>query len=106
MLWSNGKVRPVGGAPFYGDTRRDGINNVVGMLASNDAGGGGYWLMTSAGGVFSFGPTCGTDSQIVGPSHVPTSGVVSLVGRSDGYAGFEMVTACGKMYGFECEFNS
>lgn len=102
ILWSNGKVVSVGEAPFYGDARHDRINNVVGMLGSTEGGGGGYWLVTSTGRLLSFGPTCGAGGHLQGPRHVPTSGVVGLVMRSDGYAGFRMVTASGAMFQFGC----
>ena len=63
ILWSNGKVRPVGEAPFYGDARGSGLNDFVGMIASNDAGGAGYFLVTSTGKVRSFGPSAGAAAR-------------------------------------------
>jgi hypothetical protein len=103
ILWSNGKVRPAGEAPFYGDARGSGLNDFVGMIASNDAGGAGYFLVTSTGKVRSFGPVCGSGGTLAPPAHLPTSGVVGLISRSDGYAGFEMVTSTGSMFGFTCD---
>jgi hypothetical protein len=103
ILWSNGTVRPVGEAPFYGDARRSGLNDFVGMITADDAGGAGYFLVTSTGKVRSFGPVCGTGGTLAPPAHLPTSGVVGLIDRSDGYAGFEMVTSSGAMFGFSCD---
>lgn len=104
ILWSNGKVETVGLAPFYGDARRSGLNDFVGMIAANDAGGDGYFLLTTAGRVFSFGPTCGSGS-LVPPAHRPTSGVVGAIYPVD-TAGFDMVTSTGAVYKFKCEFSA
>ena len=103
MLWSNGKVQPVGEAPFYGDARASGLNDFVGMITANEAGGGGYFLVTSTGKVRSFGPVCGTGGTLTPPAHVPKSGVIGLVDRNDDYAGFDIVTANGPTFGYECD---
>lgn len=102
VLWSNGRVQAVGNAPFYGDTRHDGVNNVVGMFASVGAGHGGYWLVTATGKVYGFGPVCSPGASLSAPVPRPMSGVIGLVGLTDIYAGFAMVTASGKTYNFVC----
>jgi hypothetical protein len=106
ILWSNGRVRPVGGAGFFGDARSLGLNNFVGMLGSTDISGSGYWLVTSSGAVHGYGTPCGDGSSLQRTSaSSPASGVVGVIARSDNYAGLELVTASGGMYGYECEFN-
>jgi hypothetical protein len=101
MLWSNGSVHALENAPFFGDASKKGLNSFVGMVP--DAAGDGYWLLTSTGRVYPFGHTC-ADEVLKGPAHVPTSGIVGGIDRSDGIEGFDMVTSRGGVYGFKCTY--
>ena len=43
ILYSNGAVLPIAGAPFYGDARTTHLNNFVALAQSQYTGG--YWLV-------------------------------------------------------------
>lgn len=103
LLWSNGKVVAIDGAAFYGDARHAGYNNFVGMLASDELGGQGYWLVTATGVVKSFGPACGDNASLHAPAKMPTSGIVGLIEGTENSA-FEAVSSKGATYAFKCEF--
>jgi hypothetical protein len=81
------------------------MNDFVGMIASDELGGEGYFLVTSTGKVDSFGPTCGSGSSLVAPAHLPTSRVIGLIEPADNTHVFAMVTANGLTFGFQCDFN-
>ena len=51
---SQGFVAYAGDAAYYGDASSTHLNNpIVGMAATGDDGG--YWLVASDGGIFSYG---------------------------------------------------
>jgi hypothetical protein len=51
-----GDVANYGDAAWYGDTGNDNLNSpIVGIAATGD--NGGYWLVSSDGGIFTFGPS-------------------------------------------------
>jgi hypothetical protein len=52
----NGRVVPVGGAPYYGDGPRAHLNNFVALVSNST--NPGYWLITSTGRIVSVGQTC------------------------------------------------
>jgi hypothetical protein len=100
-LWSNGRVVPLQGAAFYGDAAKSGSNDFVGMIT--DYWSTGYWLITSSGQVFSYGQVC-KEQRLVGPAHMPSSGIVGAVNLKDqDNEGFNMVTSTGATYGFRCQ---
>ena len=99
VLWSDGRVEPLGGAHFYGDARSSGLNNFVGM--ATDYLGSGYWLVTSSGRGFPFGGVCPT---VVKAADAPRVGVVGVVGLADpeDTEGFALITSTGKQFTFTC----
>ena len=86
-----GDVQEYGDANNFGDTGNDNLNEpIVGMAATGD--NGGYWLVSSDGGIFSFGPSAhfygstgaiSLNKPIVGMAATPDAGGYWLV-ASDG----------------------
>lgn len=100
-LWSNGKVVPLQGAAGYGDAAGTGQDDFVGMVT--DYWATGYWLVTSTGKVYAYGRVC-QDQRLVGPKHVPTSGIVGGVDmKGTNIEGFDLVGANGTTYQFQCQ---
>jgi hypothetical protein len=102
VLWSNGKLDALSGAPFYGDARKQGLNNFVGMV--DDTQFKGYWLVTSTGKVFSYGQAC-PDEALTIPHNVPTSGIIGAIDQQNQInEGFSLVSSTGALYNFTCTF--
>jgi hypothetical protein len=102
VLWSNGRVTALNRASFYGDARASGLNNFVGLVS--DYGSEGYWLVTSSGKVFAFGPTCSTGGTLTAPKSAPSSNVIGVIDQgANNNEGFAMITSSGKRYNFSCE---
>ena len=100
-LWSNGRVVALQGAQFHGDAVGSGQDDFVGMVT--DFWSVGYWLITSTGRVYSYGKVC-QDQNLVGPKKVPTSGIVGAIDLSNSEnEGFDMVSATGTAYQFQCQ---
>ena len=109
VLYSNGKVNAIDGAPFFGDARKSGLDNFTTIAPS--AGGDGYWLVTSTGKVFTYGAdivqACGPGAKVVVPKIVgPIVGAtfLSVALQANGNViGFQMVNAAGNVYQYLCE---
>ena len=63
VLWSNGRVQTLDGAPYYGSVTKK-VNDIVGFEA--DGLGGGYWIIGANGAVYARGSTC-QDETLVAP---------------------------------------
>jgi hypothetical protein len=101
ILYSNGLVEALAGAPNYGSATHHGLNNFVGM--ADDTQSNGYWLVTSTGKVFSFGTTC-QDATLGG--HAPSFGIVGAIDQaSQTNEGFDLVSSSGKLYPFTCNMS-
>jgi hypothetical protein len=106
VLYNNGKVNALNGAPFYGDARKSGITN---FAALNQAYGG-YWLVTATGKVYSYGSVCQGD-KISPPKNVvsPIVGTLSMsqaqMNNSNIDTGFQMVNAKGTVYSYLCLYS-
>lgn len=103
VLYSNGKLNALNGAPFYGDARQSGQDNFVTMAQNAD---GGYWLVTSTGKVFAYGVQDCSGDTIQQPSHVqpPIVGAINLssAAANNFDAGFQMVNESGTTYTWSC----
>ncbi len=95
VLSSGGKVTPVGGAAFLGDTAAMRLNHpIVGIGAAPS--GEGYWLVARDGGSFTFGDADYRGSTgdlvlnqpIVGMAPTPTGDGYWLVARDGGIFAF------------------
>ena len=101
ILYSNGLVVPVGGAQFYGDARKSGLDDFVGL--GQDGSDNGYWLVTRTGRAIAEGNVgCTGGETWTGPGYLPGPiiGVVNA-GVDQGYAA---VTANGQTYTYSCQF--
>jgi hypothetical protein len=101
MLYSNGRVVPVGGAAYYGSALGHG-NNFVSLVS--DSSNPGYWEVTSTGKAYSVGQTCSSGETLQGARpHGTVIGAVNPTGSTD--EGFDLVTASGRTYEWQCNFN-
>lgn len=106
ILYSNGQVNAVDGAPFYGDARHSGATNFVAIAQDT---GSGYWLVTATGHVYTYGNLCQGDTvqapSVVGPI-VGTLSLSQAQQNSDSIdTGFLMVNAQGTVYSYLCVNN-
>jgi hypothetical protein len=101
ILWSNGRVQALLGAPNYGSATASGLNNFVGMV--DDIQSNGYWLVTSTGRIFPFGTVC-QDQTLTGPKTLPAPAVGAVNLKTQITEGFALVTATGATYAYECSF--
>lgn len=104
VLYSNGKLVAVGGAPFYGDARASRLDDFVAL--AQDGSNNGYWLVTATGKVYTYGSVCQGDTikepQIVAPI-VGTMFLTAAQQDNDNIdTGFEMVNAQGTIYSYLC----
>jgi hypothetical protein len=105
VLYSNGKVDALDGAPFYGDARRTGLNDFA-TLAEDTQGNSGYWLVTTTGKVYPYGGLCQGDTiqepKITGP--IVGTLTLTLGQQNSGSVddGFQMVNARGTVYPYLC----
>jgi hypothetical protein len=103
VLWSNGRVQAIDGAPYYGSVTKK-VNDIVGF--QSDGVGGGYWIIGANGAVYSRGSTC-QDETLVAPRGAPKSKVVGATNlKSEFNEGFEMITTAGHSFAFTCQFPS
>ena len=101
MLWSNGRVQTLDGAPYYGSVTKK-VNDIVGFEA--DSLSGGYWIIGANGAVYSKGSTC-QDETLVVPRGAPKSKVIGAINLKGQFnEGFEMITASGRSFAFTCQF--
>lgn len=107
VLYSNGRVNAIDGAPFYGDARTSGLDDFT-TMAEDLQGGKGYWLVTATGKVFTYGGTCEGDTisapkDVIGP--IVGTLQLSLAQQNNGNVdtGFQMVNAKGTVYPYLCE---
>jgi hypothetical protein len=103
VLYSNGKLNALNGAPSWGGARKSGLTNFV-TMAQN--AGEGYWLVTSTGKVYPYGVQDCSGDTIQQPSQVqlPIVGTLNLssAASSNVDAGFQMVNASGTTYTWSC----
>jgi hypothetical protein len=100
VLYSNGRVNAVQGAPFYGDARKSGLNNFV-TMAQDPLNG--YWLITSAGQIYAYGgKICAGPPGVVGPKNVVGPIVGTIYPANSNAEGFTMVNAAGTLYSYSC----
>jgi hypothetical protein len=93
-VFENGMVEPHGGAPDYGHVVVQLNAPIVGMAATPD--GGGYWLVASDGGIFTFG-----DAQFHGSTgaiHL-NQPIVGMAATPDG-GGYWLVASDGGIFTF------
>ena len=101
MLYSNGRLAPLSGAPYYGNAVATKLNNFVGMVT--DANGNGYWLVTSTGKSFGFGPGPKCSGKVVGPTIPAGTSIAGAINSSGFLTGtYEMVSSTGKIYKRTC----
>lgn len=100
VLWSNGYVKALNGAPYYGNGLKYHLNNFVGMVG--DPHDAGYWLITSTGKAYAFGAVCNGNPLEArnGDPKFNVIGGIYPVGSSG--EGFSMVTLKGRVYQFVC----
>jgi hypothetical protein len=108
VLYSNGKVDALDGAPFYGDARQTGLNDFV-TLAEDTKGNNGYWLVTATGKVYTYGGLCQGDTiqepKITGPIVGTIALSLAQQNNSNVDDGFQMVNARGTVYPYLCMYN-
>ncbi len=94
---TDGNVYTYGDAQFYGSAGGLPLAKpIVGMAATPD--GGGYWLVASDGGVFTYGPG-GQPPYLGSASGASSSPVVSIV-PADGGFGYWLVNASGQTFAY------
>lgn len=105
VLYSNGAVNAIVGAPFYGDARHTGLNNFVAL--AQDGTDGGYWLVTTTGQSFPYGNVKCTDGEVwTGPALSRVQGaVVGTVDAPELDSGYIEVTSTGHTYEYSCQFS-
>lgn len=102
VLYSNGKVVPVGGAPYYGNGLGAKLTNFVALVS--DSTDPGYWLITSTGKIVSVGGLCGSGETLQGhPVAGTIVGAVNPTGSDD--EGFDEVNSAGATSEYQCNFN-
>jgi hypothetical protein len=106
VLYNNGKVNALNSAPFYGDARKGGLTNFAALAQTYN----GYWLVTSTGKVYTYGPVCQGD-KILAPKKLvsPIIGTLNLsqaqMNNSNIDTGFQMVNAKGNVYSYFCLYS-
>ena len=104
ILYSNGAVTTVAGAPFYGDAHTKGLTNFV-SLAQTDFQGG-YWLVTATGQDFPFGSVgCDSGEVWTGPSFKTTGVIVGTVNAPEDDQGYDAVNTAGKTFEYSCQYS-
>jgi hypothetical protein len=102
LLYSNGRVVAIGGAPYYGNGLSANVNNFVALVT--DTLNPGYWLITSTGKVVSAGSLCranGYGSALQGrPVGGTVVGAVNPTGSGD--EGFDEVNSAGVTSEIQC----
>lgn len=102
LLYSDGKVVPVGGAPYYGNGLSAKVSNFVALVS--DPLDPGYWLITSTGKIVSVGGLCGSGETLQGHRVAGTIvGAANPTGSDD--EGFDEVNSAGATSEFQCNFN-
>jgi hypothetical protein len=107
ILYSNGEINAVGGAPFYGDARHSGLTNFVAVAQDGD--NAGYWLVTATGKVFTFGQVCQGGDTVSEPAITgPIVGTMYLSITQEGQVdtGFQMVNSAGTVYTYACNYGA
>jgi hypothetical protein len=106
LLGSDGGVRTLGDARFFGSTGGMRLNQpVVGMASTPD--GGGYWTVAADGGIFAFGDASfdgslagrQLNSPVVGMARMPTGSGYWLVARDGGIFTFGSAPFEGSAWG-------
>jgi hypothetical protein len=104
IVWSNGKVVTIDGAPFYGSFNIP-TNNVVGFAENGMENG--YWVVTSTGAIYGTHGVCSSGETLQGP-HVllrPGERVVGAISSSGSLKDFALVTNVGRTFDYSCNFN-
>jgi hypothetical protein len=103
IVWSNGKVMTIDGAPFYG-TFNIPTNNVVGF--AENSSDNGYWVVTSTGKLYGTHGVCQSGETLQGqPVNLkPGEKVVGAVSASSMEDDFALVTNLGRTFNYGCEF--
>jgi len=102
LLYSDGKVVPVGGAPYYGNGLSAKVSNFVALVS--DSEDPGYWLITSTGKIVSVGELCSDGETLQGHQVAGTIvGAVNPSGSDD--EGFDEVNSAGATSELQCNFN-
>lgn len=104
VLYSDGVLKAMDGAPFYGDARHSGLKDFA-AIAEDDSSSG-YWLVTATGKVFTFGTVCQGDNiqapKVTGRV-VGTMFLSNAQQQSDNVdTGFAMVTSTGAVDDYLC----
>jgi len=103
LLYSNGRITALSGAPLYGNGVAKKLNDFVGMVT--DISGNGYYLVTTTGKYFSFGPTCKQPFHLVRPRVPAHASIVGAINPTSYFTGgFEMVSKTGRLYAVKCTF--
>ncbi len=105
VLYSNGKLLALGGAPFYGDARAKGLNDFSAI--GQDGNSSGYWLVTATGQVFTFGNVCQGDRIAEAKVAPPIVGTMFMSRAQQNNVnidtGFLMVNAEGNVFTYACQ---
>jgi hypothetical protein len=104
IIWSNGKVVTIDGAPFYGSFNIP-TNNVVGIAENGMENG--YWVVTSTGQIYGTHGVC-SDGETLHGRHIalrPGERVVGALSASTGEDDFALVTSQNRTFDYGCEFN-
>ena len=103
LLYSNGKVLPLGGAPYYGNGVSAKVNNFVALVS--DSQNPGYWLITSTGKIVSVGELCSADQETL-QGHPVAGLIVGAVNASGSLnEGFDEVNTAGVTSEYQCNFS-
>ncbi len=103
IVWSNGKVVTIDGAPFYGSFNIP-TNNVVGFAENGMENG--YWVVTSTGAIYGTHGVCSSGETLQGP-HVtlrPGERVVGAISSSGSMKDFALVTNLDRTFDYGCNF--
>jgi hypothetical protein len=103
VVYSNGRVVTIDGAPFYGSFNVA-SNNVVGFADNSTENG--YWVVTSRGKIYGTSGVCGSDEKLQGPRISLKSGerVLGAVSPSDVEDDFALVTSLHRTFNYGCNF--
>jgi hypothetical protein len=104
IVWSNGRVETVDGAPFYGSFSIA-TNNVVGFAGNGTENG--YWVVTSTGQIYGTHGVCSSGETLLGPHITLKAGerVIGAISGSSYTDDFALITNLGRIFDYGCNFN-
>jgi hypothetical protein len=103
VVYSNGRIVTIDGAPFYGSFNIA-TNNVVGFAGNGSENG--YWVVTSTGKIYGTPGVCSSNETLQGPRVAlrPGERVVGAISGSSFEKDFALVTSLGRTFEYGCNF--